>query len=251
MRAIILGSGSKGNSTLLIGNDKKILIDVGFSYPKMTMHLKEYGLLPKDIDAILITHTHTDHIGGLSTFIKKNNTSVYTNEKMFPEVVKVVPEELIKVMDDEYNIGEFNIDCIHTSHDAIGSVGFVITNNNSSLVYVTDTGYINKTYLKKLINKNVYIFESNHDINMLMTGPYPYILKQRVLSDKGHLSNELSGEYLKELIGKDTKKIILAHLSEVNNTPEIALSTVKKILNNKKIIIDTASQNEIYDVGEF
>ena len=251
MRAIIIGSGSKGNSTLLIGNDKKILIDVGFSYPKMTMHLKEYGLLPKDIDAILITHTHTDHIGGLSTFIKKNNTSVYTNEKMFPELVKVVPEELIKVMDDEYNIGEFNIDCIHTSHDAIGSVGFVITNNNSSLVYVTDTGYINKTYLKKLINKNVYIFESNHDINMLMTGPYPYILKQRVLSDKGHLSNELSGEYLKELIGKDTKKIILAHLSEVNNTPEIALSTVKKILNNKKIIIDTASQNEIYDVGEF
>ena len=251
MRAIIIGSGSKGNSTLLIGNDKKILIDVGFSYPKMTMHLKEYGLLPTDIDAILITHTHTDHIGGLSTFIKKNNTSVYTNEKMFPELVKAVPEELIKVMDDEYNIGEFNIDCIHTSHDAIGSVGFVITNNNSSLVYVTDTGYINKTYLKKLINKNVYIFESNHDINMLMTGPYPYILKQRVLSDKGHLSNELSGEYLKELIGKDTKKIILAHLSEVNNTPEIALSTVKKILNNKKIIIDTASQNEIYDVGEF
>jgi phosphoribosyl 1,2-cyclic phosphodiesterase len=251
MRVIIFGSGSKGNSTLLIGNNKKILIDVGFSYPKMLMNLKEYGLLPKDIDAILITHTHADHIGGLSTFVKKNNTIVYTNEKMFNELVKIVPKELLRVEDDEYNIDEFSITSIHTSHDAVGSVGFIIGNGNSELVYVTDTGYINKTYLKKLINKDVYIFESNHDINMLMTGPYPYILKQRVLSDKGHLSNELAGEYLKELIGKKTKKVILAHLSEINNTPEIALKTVKSIINNKKILIDTASQNEIYDVGEF
>ena len=251
MRVIILGSGSKGNSTLLIGKNKKILIDVGFSYPKMLMNLKEYGVLPKDIDAILITHTHSDHIGGLSTFVKKNNTIVYTNEIMFNELKKIVPEELLKVEEDEYLIDEFNINCIHTSHDAIGSIGFIINDGNSSLVYVTDTGYINKTYLKKLVNKDVYIFESNHDINMLMTGPYPYILKQRVLSDKGHLSNELAGEYLNELIGKKTKKIILAHLSEINNTPEIALNTVKSIIGNKKIIIDTAKQSETYDVGEF
>ena len=251
MRAIILGSGSKGNSTLLIGNNKKILIDVGFSYPKMIMNLKEYGVSPKDIDAVLITHTHSDHVGGLSTFIKKNNISVYANEKMLKELVKYIPEEMIIVMNDEYSIGEFNITCIHTSHDAPGSQGFLISDDNSNLVYVTDTGYINKTYLKKLINKDVYIFESNHDINMLMTGPYPYILKQRVLSDKGHLSNELAGQYLKELIGKNTKRIVLAHLSEINNTPEIALDTVKKILNNNKIQIDTASQNETFDVGEF
>ena len=251
MRAIILGSGSKGNSTLLIGDNKKILIDVGFSYPKMLMNLKEYGVSPKDIDAILLTHTHKDHIAGLSTFIKKNNIDVYTNEKMLPEVLKIISEDMVKVMEDEYTIGEFNVLAIHTSHDAPGSVGFVISDDNSNLVYVTDTGYINKTYLKKLVNKDVYIFESNHDINMLMTGPYPYILKQRVLSDKGHLSNEQSGEYLKEIIGKNTNKIVLAHLSEINNTPEIALNTVKKIVNNKKIIIDTASQHETYDVGEF
>ena len=251
MRAIIFGSGSKGNSTLLIGKNKKMLIDVGFSYPKMLKDLKEFEVLPQDIDAILITHTHADHTCGLSTFIKKNNTVVYSNEKMLPELSKIVPEELIRVEDDEYSIGEFNITCIHTSHDAVGSVGFIINNDNSDLVYVTDTGYINKTYLKKLVNKDIYIFESNHDINMLMTGPYPYILKQRVLSDKGHLSNELAGEYLKELVGKKTKKIILAHLSEINNTPEIALDTVKKILNNNKIEIDTALQHEIYDVGEF
>ena len=250
MRAIILGSGSKGHSTLLIGKNKKILIDVGFSYPKMLNDLKEYEVKPSDIDAILITHTHTDHIGGLSTFIKKNNTLVYTNNKMLPGLLKIVPEELLRVEDDEYNIGEFNILSIHTSHDAPGSVGFVINEDNSNLVYVTDTGYINKKYLDKLVNKDVYIFESNHDINMLMTGPYPYILKQRVLSDKGHLSNELSGNYLKDIIGKNTKRIILAHLSEINNTPEVALDTVKKIINNKKIKIETASQNESFDVGE-
>ena len=251
MRAIIFGSGSKGNSTLLIGKNKKILIDVGFSYPKMLMNLKEYGVLPKDIDAILVTHTHTDHIGGLSTFVKKNNVPVYSNNKMQESLIKYIPEDIITIMDDEYSIGEFNITCIHTSHDAAGSVGFIINDDNSDLVYVTDTGYINKTNLKKMINKDVYIFESNHDINMLMTGPYPYILKQRVLSDKGHLSNELAGTYLKELVGDKTKRVVLAHLSEINNTPEIALATVKGILNNDVINIDTASQNECFDVGEF
>ena len=251
MRAIILGSGSKGNSTLLIGKNKKILIDVGFSYPKMLKDLGEYNISPKEIDAILITHTHKDHIGGLTTFIKKNNISVYTNEKMLSELMKLVSEDVIKVMDEEYSIGEFNIVTIHTSHDAPGSVGFVINDDNSNLVYVTDTGYINKTYLKKLVNKDIYIFESNHDINMLMTGPYPYILKQRVLSDKGHLSNELAGNYLKELIGDKTKRIILAHLSEINNTPDIALDTVKKIIDNDNILIETASQNISFDVGEF
>ena len=250
MRAIILGSGSKGNSTLLIGKDKKILIDVGFSYSKMTMDLNKYNVKPSDIDAILITHTHKDHIAGLTMFIKKNKIPVYTNEKMLPELIKLVDEDVIKVMDDEYSIGEFNIEAIHTSHDAPGSVGFVISDENINLVYVTDTGYINKTYLKKLVNKDIYIFESNHDINMLMTGPYPYILKQRVLSDKGHLSNELSGNYLNEIIGNKTKRIILAHLSEINNTPEIALKTVKSIINNKKIKIETASQNNNFDIGD-
>jgi phosphoribosyl 1,2-cyclic phosphodiesterase len=249
MRAIILGSGSKGNSTLLIGKDKKILIDVGFSYPKMISLLSEYNVHPNDIDAILITHTHKDHIGGLSTFIKKNMTLVYTNIVMQEELLKIISEDVMRINEDEFTIGEFDIETIHTSHDAPGSVGFIIKDGSSSLVYVTDTGYINSMYLQRLKNKDAYIFESNHDINMLMTGPYPYILKQRVVSDKGHLSNEQSGNYLKELIGDKTKKIILAHLSETNNTRDIALKTVKDILN-EDIDIDTAYQDKTLDVGE-
>ena len=250
MRVIILGSGSKGNSTLLIGNNKKILIDVGFSYPKILKDLAEYGYNPHDIDAILITHTHSDHISGLSTFIKKNHVPVYTNLKMMSELAKTINEDDMMIVDDNFSINEFNITSIHTSHDAPGSVGFLINDGNTDLVYITDTGYLNKTYLNKIINKNVYIFESNHDINMLMTGPYPYILKQRVLSDKGHLSNETAGIYLSKIIGNNTKKIVLAHLSEINNTPEIALKTVKSFINNENIIIETAKQNESLDLGK-
>ena len=249
MRAIILGSGSKGNSTLLIGNHKKILIDVGFSYPKMIKLLEEYHVEPKDIDGVLITHTHKDHIGGLKTFSKRNMIPIYTNSLMCEELKNYVDEERMIINDEDFDIDEFHIEVIHTSHDAPGSVGFVINDNNKSIVYVTDTGYINSTYLERLKNKNIYIFESNHDINMLMTGPYPYILKQRVVSDKGHLSNEQSGNYLKQLIGDNTKKIILAHLSEINNTPEIALKTVNDILNCQLEVI-TAYQDSCIDVGE-
>ncbi len=249
MRVIILGSGSKGNSTLLIGNNKKILIDVGFSYPQMMKDLLEYNINTADIDAILITHTHKDHVLGLSSFVKKTNVKVYTNSLMYGEIEKIVSEENIIVNDESYNIDEFNIMPFKTSHDALGSVGFIIEDNNSSMVYVTDTGYINKDNLLKLHNKNLYIFESNHDINMLMTGPYPYILKQRVLSDKGHLSNEMAGNYLKEIIGDKTKKIILAHLSETNNTHELAISTVKNIIGSD-IFLDAAYQHKSIDIGE-
>lgn len=249
MRAIILGSGSKGNSTLIIGENKKILIDVGFSYPRMIKLLEEFEVKPSDIDAILITHTHKDHIGGLSSFVKKNMTSVYTNEKMMSELSKTISEERMIINDDDFSVGEFTIKAIHTSHDAPGSVGYIVTDKDKSLVYVTDTGYINSTYLEMMKNKNVYIFESNHDINMLMTGPYPFILKQRVISDKGHLSNIQSGDYLKELIGDSTTKIILAHLSETNNTKEIAIKTVSEILKTN-IYLDAASQDEAFDVGE-
>lgn len=252
MRTIILGSGSKGNSTLLIDKNNKILIDVGFSYPKMKMLLAEYNFLPEEIDAILITHTHKDHVMGLASFIKKNHIKVYANKKLYQELLKIIDEENLVLVDKEFDLLNLHITLINTSHDSIGSVGFLIENNNKSLVYITDTGYLNQKSLQKIINKNLYIMESNHDIEMLMNGPYPYILKQRVLSDTGHLSNELAGKYLKDIIGIDTKKIVLAHLSETNNTASLAINTNKEIIGDKLSNIELliASQEVSLDLGE-
>jgi phosphoribosyl 1,2-cyclic phosphodiesterase len=250
MKVYILGSGSKGNSTLIVGNNKKILIDVGFSYPKMKMLLEGFGVEPSEIDTILITHDHSDHIGGLSQFLKKHSIKVCANEVLAGQLLRIVNEDDILIVENEFDIDDFHIESFKTSHDAVGSVGYIITEDDKTVVYVTDTGYINSRNLKKLVNKDLYIFESNHDVEMLMNGPYPYILKQRVLSDKGHLSNELSGTYLKELIGNKTKKVVLAHLSETNNTPEIALKTVKEIVDNESIDIINAFQDEPVEVGE-
>lgn len=253
MKAIVLGSGSKGNSTLLMGSNKILLIDVGFSYSKMKMLLNNHGVSFDEIDGILITHTHKDHIAGLKSIVSKHHIKVFTNIVMYPELVKIVDEEDIVINEDEYSIGEFDISVIHTSHDALGSVGFIINDGINSMVYITDTGYINKCYMERLTNKNLYIMESNHDVEMLMTGPYPYILKQRVISDKGHLSNEMAGTYLKEIIGVNTKKIVLAHLSETNNNDTIAIDTISSLvpINENNIALLVAKQDESIDVGEF
>ena len=253
MKTIVLGSGSKGNSTLIIGSNKKLLIDVGFSYPKMKMLLNSYDIAFDDIDGILITHTHKDHILGLKSVVSKHHIKVFTNIVMYQELIKIIDEEDIIINEDEYSIGEFNISVIHTSHDALGSVGFIINDNINSMVYITDTGYINERYMERLMNKNLYIIESNHDVEMLMTGPYPYILKQRVVSDKGHLSNEMAGNYLKEIIGIDTKKIVLAHLSETNNKENIAMDTINSLVpiieNNISLLV--AKQDKSIDIGDF
>lgn len=243
MQAIILGSGSKGNSTLLITDTKKILIDVGFSLSKIKMILDKHHFSLSEIDFILLTHNHKDHIAGLPSLTKKEQKNVYIPKGMYKEVNKLVDADYIMpISQNDFYIDDLHITFLPTSHDAISSVGFLIEDTNS-LVYMTDTGYISQKNLKRMHDKNLYILESNHDPKMLMNGPYPYVLKQRVISDTGHLSNEMTGNYLKELIGDNTKQIILAHLSETNNTEELALETVKKIIENK-VLVTVARQEE-------
>lgn len=135
-------------------------------------------------------------------------------------------------LSDEFDIKDIHITSIKTSHDTDDSRGYVISSDNSSIVYITDTGYINKKYFDILSNKNLYIMESNHDVEMLSNGRYPFQLRQRILSDKGHLSNYDSSKYLSLFIGDNTKCIMLAHLSEENNTEELAYNTLIDRLNN-------------------
>ena len=248
MKVKVLASGSKGNSTLIRTDKINILIDIGVNYQYLCSELDKINVTPKEIDYVFITHTHSDHIKGLASLIKKTNVKVYILKEMYEEISKNVPSENINFYEDPMFLEDLKISFIKISHDVDG-VGFIMEDKKSSLVYITDTGYINEKYLPLMKNKTLYIIESNHDEEMVMEGPYPYILKQRVLSDHGHLSNNTTAEYLSKTIGTKTKRVVLAHISENNNTPELALKTTKDVLEENNIHVDceVAKQYESLD----
>ena len=217
MKVKTIASGSKGNCTIVLCEHANIIIDMGISYLTLKRSLEANSLSFQDFSGILITHCHKDHTKGLKTLLDKTPLKVYIPEKMYDSLKDIVPYPKCVMIDDNFFIEDVQIELIHTSHDAPYSVGYIIEAQGKSLVYVTDTGYINRKYLAKMVGKDAYIIESNHDEVMLMDGPYPRFLKDRVISDKGHLSNKTTAKYLKKIVGKNTKNIILAHLSEKNN----------------------------------
>ncbi len=244
MKVKTIASGSKGNCSIVLCNNTNIIIDMGISYLTLKRSLEENSLSFEQFAGILITHSHKDHINGLKSLIKHTNLTVYIPEKMYPDLEEIVPPHRCKFIEDKFEIQDVEVELIHTSHDAPCSVGYIISFDNKSLVYVTDTGYINRKYLAKMVNMDIYVIEANHDEIMLMDGPYPRFLKERVISDKGHLSNKTTAKYLKKIIGKNTKCIILAHLSEKNNTEEKALEAVREELDNNSINVIVARQKE-------
>ena len=244
MKIQTISSGSKGNCSIILCDNVNLIIDMGISYLTLKRSLEENSLSFSNFNGILITHCHKDHTKGLKTLLKNTNLKVYIPEEMYESIKDLVPYAKCKFIDDKFKIENVQIELIHTSHDAPASVGFIIESNDKSLVYVTDTGYINRKYLAKMVGKDAYLIESNHDEVMLMDGPYPRFLKERVISDKGHLSNKTTAKYLKKIIGKNTNNIILAHLSEKNNTEEKALEAMKEEgLDNINIMI--ARQDEV------
>ena len=244
MKIKTIASGSKGNCSIVLCDETKFIIDMGISYLTLKRSLEESSLSFDQFTGILITHNHKDHINGLASLIKRTNLKIFIPIEMYDGLKEIVPKDRCEFIDDEFKINNIKIELIHTSHDAPYSIGFIIYEEDKSLVYVTDTGYINRKYLTKMINKNIYLIESNHDEIMLMDGPYPRFLKERVISDKGHLSNKTTSNYLKKIIGNNTKYIILAHISEKNNTEELAYECTKTALNNEKINIIIAKQYE-------
>ncbi len=245
MKIKVIESGSKGNCTIILLDFIKLIIDIGISYKKLTKALEELSITSDEITGLLITHNHKDHINGLSTLLKKSNIKLFIPKKMYNSLKTEVPElteDRCIFIDDEDKILDVEVNLIHTSHDAPYSVGYKLKYKAKELVYITDTGYLNRKVLNNIINKDIYIIESNHDEKMLMDGPYPRFLKERVISDYGHLSNETTAKYLKKIIGDNTKYIVLAHLSETNNTPDLALSTIKDYISDKEIIVASQSK---------
>lgn len=251
MRIVVLASGSEGNATFIETENLKLLIDMGRNAKYIKEKLESIGVNASDIDYILISHTHKDHTSALKTFVNRYKTTVLLSQPMFLELEEIKDYENIIIYEDDIFLKNTKIKTIKSSHDAPDARNFIIEHKGKSVVYVTDTGYINRKYFEVLKDKEIYLFESNHDIEMLLNGPYPKWLKTRVVGSYGHLSNKDSAFYLSKLIGPHTEKIILMHLSHINNTKEKALEMMEETFKEYDIHfknIVCANRSEITEV---
>ena len=230
MRFYILASGSKGNATLLEHDNRVLLIDMGITLSRLKEELGHIGYRFDDIEAVLFTHEHSDHASGAKFFKEEK---LYATEGTFGGT----KYNIIKPYEKLSLIG-LEITPLSTSHDAYAPIGFLFENNPERLVYMTDTGFISEKNLEVMRNADYYIIESNHNIKMLLRTNRPADLKQRILSDVGHLSNEDSALYISEVIGERTKEVILAHLSEEANNDQTALEAYNRILKKRFVNLD-------------
>ncbi|MCK5309603.1 MAG: MBL fold metallo-hydrolase [Thermoplasmata archaeon] len=246
----VLGSGSSGNSVAIWDDETLFLVDAGFSCKETVRRLNLAGLDANDLDTIFISHEHSDHINGARVLNKRFSPRVLSTEPVhewldLKYAVITEPElEPGKVQ----KIGNFKVTPFEVPHDASQTVGFKIQNNGRKLIIATDLGHVTARLRQKFMDADALVLESNHDVQMLKDGKYPYFLKKRILGKQGHLSNEQSAEVIANVITEKTKHILLAHLSQDNNVPEKALAESKKELKKvtgRRIEIIPASQFEI------
>lgn len=236
MKLYSLASSSSANSYIYEFANIKIVVDIGINNKHFLLRLQEAGIDPSHIDEMFITHEHTDHIKGLEVFLKNNELCVNISKgtlgklKFKISTCNIISKYQTKQIDD------LIVETIPMSHDADEPIGFIFTYKDEKYAHILDTGYIPINVRKKLKNCKFYLIESNYDEELLITNPkYPFSVKQRILSDKGHLSNIQCNEYLNEFIGKDTKMICFGHLSEQNNDPEIINLLNKNLPNSENI----------------
>jgi phosphoribosyl 1,2-cyclic phosphodiesterase len=234
-KVAILASGSSGNATLIETPKKKILVDAGLTGKKMEELLGEVGRRGEDLDAILVTHEHSDHIHGVGVLARRYNLDVYANEgtwnAMDKKLGKIpVEQKHIFEMGKTLTFGDIDVESFGVSHDAAEPQFYSFQKDGKSFVILTDTGYVSERMRGVIKNADCYLMESNHDVEMLRSGAYPWSLKQRILSDKGHLSNDDGALVMTDILGDNTKKIFLGHLSRENNIKELAHMTMEETL---------------------
>lgn len=229
-----IASGSSGNC-ICVGTDRShVLIDAGVSGKKIENGLKEFDMQAADMDAILITHEHIDHIAGLGVMSRRYHLPIYATEKTIEAIKNVksvgaIEEELFCpiVPGTEFCIGDMVLEPLHISHDAADPVAYKVKNGTKKMAVVTDLGTYDDALVESLQGLDALLLEANHDVNMLQTGAYPYQLKRRILGDRGHLSNERSGQLLCRLLHDKFGAVILGHLSKENNYEKLAYEAVR------------------------
>lgn len=230
-----LFSGSKGNCTLIQCQQTNVLLDLGGTCRSVLHNLQEMGLEPTDVSAIVVTHEHSDHIGALCTWQKKWKTPVFAPKS----IAKVVAERClcnVLPIDGSFCVGELLVETYACSHDSACCFGYRFSCGGEAVASVTDTGCFGQELVDFLYPCRTIQLESNHDENMVLQGPYPAVLKKRILSATGHLSNEQATQVLQKLIGSNVKNVVLAHLSEQNNTAELAFNTAIKMYSRYNLV---------------
>jgi len=245
-----LASGSRGNSTYIASETTKILVDIGLTLPTMTKRLAMAQINGADINGVLVTHEHSDHIGGVAKFCLKFGVKVFIHEKAMKCVaskLQGVPIGLVETFDGPFMIGDVEVDFFSVPHDSCFCLGYTFTCGGAKFSLATDLGFMRDEMFDKMMGSQIVLLESNHDLTKLsLNGRYPSWLKRRIASRTGHLSNDSAGVAAAKLFSMGTKRVILGHLSEENNSPTLARRIVEDFCKNiDNINIDVAMQNEI------
>ncbi len=244
-----LYSGSSGNSFFVQTDNTNLIIDAGVTLKKIVAALEKLNINGEDIDAILVTHDHIDHTRSIATLSNKYNIPVYANKKTWEAIENIackIPNNNKKIFNiaETFSIGDIKILPFHTPHDAADPCGFNLYNSNKKISIVTDIGYVSEELLNHLKKSSCILLESNYDPEILKCSSYPYLLKRRISSDMGHLSNISAAKTLASLYDFGLQKALLVHLSKENNFPELAYETIKnETLNCTNLSIDIAPRD--------
>ncbi|KUO61917.1 MAG: MBL fold metallo-hydrolase [Gracilibacter sp. BRH_c7a] len=238
MHFATLASGSSGNSIVVGEGNRSFLVDCGITVKKVLANLEMLDISGTQLEGIIVTHEHYDHIKGVGALARKLKIPIYTTQAIWNEMetkLGVLKPEQKVIIERQAVLAGMDIKLIATSHDSSESYGIKVEGSQFALGIATDSGIVTEEMHRNLQGCDAYIVEANHDVDRLWQGNYPHFLKKRIISNRGHMSNVQLAEALRDWLSENTQKIVLAHLSAENNTPELALTTVLKILRESNV----------------
>lgn len=234
MKLCSIASGSSGNCIYVGNENTNLLVDAGISGKRITQGLSSIDVNPEKLDGVLVTHEHSDHVSGVGVLARKYHVPIYATVETIHSILKIknigrIPEELFHIVEPDvpFLLNDIEVNPFSISHDASNPVCYTFCGDNHKVAVATDLGKYDDYIIQHLMGTEALLLEANHDINMLQVGAYPYVLKRRILGDRGHLSNDNTGRLIGKLLHDKLKYIMLGHLSKENNYPELAYETVK------------------------